>query len=287
MKNIAALLLTLLSSGAFAQSASEWFRKGNEAIDKKNYEEAIACFDKSIKADAREPNAWYNRALVKSWMKQYEAAIADFDQVIRLQPDLPEAFNLRGNLRRKITDYDGAMEDFSQAISLDKDLAVAWYNRASLYQLLGQKRSACEDFARASALGNKRAKEKEKECGDTVNTRSFSILYLEKVSVDKSYGFSSGNPVKVGPGPDGGPANEQTYLNLLRDAKGEPVEYQRTGSCCGYASEHGFLGTALLDIYDVTYLNAKGKKETKQVYISMYDYEAPAILQGFGTVKKR
>ena len=41
---------------------------------------------------------------------------------------------------------------------------------------------------------------------------------------------------------------------------------------------------ALLDRYELTYRDEKGKKRTTVVYISFYDYEEPMVLQGFKTV---
>jgi hypothetical protein len=104
------------------------------------------------------------------------------------------------------------------------------------------------------------------------------------VATDKRYGFSSEYPVKVGKGPGGGPANQKAYLNLLRDAQGNPIEYVRLGSCCSYPSESGFLGMAMVDMYQITYRNEDGKKKKDTIYISFYDYEEPKILYGFKTI---
>ena len=44
------------------------------------------------------------------------------------------------------------------------------------------------------------------------------------------------------------------------------------------------LGIALVDRYEVSFRNEKGKRKKTVVYISFYDHEEPMILQGFGTV---
>lgn len=112
-----------------------------------------------------------------------------------------------------------------------------------------------------------------------------TINKLAKTADNDKYGFTPEYPVKVGTGPQGGPANNKAYLNLLRDAKGEPVEFKRIGSCCPYESKNGFMGMAMVDHYEITYKNEKGKKKKADVYISFYDYEEPMILFGFKTVE--
>jgi hypothetical protein len=107
---------------------------------------------------------------------------------------------------------------------------------------------------------------------------------LTKTAEDDTYGFTSKKPVKVGLGARGGPANQRAYLDLLRDAKGNPIEYERIASCCQYESKNSPFGLGMLDEYKITYRNEKGKKKTASVYISFYDYEEPLILFGFKTV---
>jgi len=110
------------------------------------------------------------------------------------------------------------------------------------------------------------------------------IIVLEKEVDDDTYGFTPETPIKVGTGANGGPANQRAYLNLLRDVKGNPIQYNRLGSCCAYKSENGLLGFAMLDKYEIKYKNKKGKNKKRIVYISFYDYEKPKILKGFKTI---
>jgi len=86
---------------------------------------------------------------------------------------------------------------------------------------------------------------------------------------DNSYGYKSGNPVKVGGSNESsGPMNERRFLNGLTGPNGETVEYYREGSCCAFRSPNGLMGTGLLDRYKVFY---KGSKDTVTIFINMYD----------------
>ena len=115
------------------------------------------------------------------------------------------------------------------------------------------------------------------------NRELFEIRQLAKTAESENYGFSGEFPVKVGAGSNGGPYNQRAYLELLRDGQGEPVKYKRVGGgCCPYKSKNAIYGDyALVDSYEVSYKNKKGKKKKVIIYISFYDYEEPMIPVGF------
>lgn len=86
-------------------------------------------------------------------------------------------------------------------------------------------------------------------------------------SVDETYGYSEKNAIKVG-GFDQGPKNERDYLNSLTGPNGEPVSFERKGSCCQFKTANSPYGMGMLDMYRVSY---RGKKDTVLLYINMYD----------------
>lgn len=277
---------TILTA-AFGQNANEFFQKGLEAIKAEKLDEAISYFDKAIELKNDEFVIWYNRATVKSWLRRYEEAILDFDQAIKLNPNHKKSFNGRACSKQDITDYDGALLDFNEAIKIDDKYIDAIYNRGTLYDLLGKRDDACKDFNTAYKLGDEQSKNKVERCKEEAPKGLHPILRLSKTADNEKYGFTSDKPIKVGPGPDGGPANQRAYLNLLRDINGKPINYERVESCCDYKSDNGFFGLAKLDKYEIYYTNDKGKEAKTFVYISMYDYEEPQILFGFKTVGQK
>jgi hypothetical protein len=68
----------------------------------------------------------------------------------------------------------------------------------------------------------------------------------------------------------------------LAEPNGERISYFRAGSCCPVKSKNGFMGTALLDNYRVTWT---GSKDTVSIYINMYDYGELKAPVGF-TIRK-
>lgn len=287
MKNYKLLLsFLLLSTCYFGQGTMTFYEQGLEKAQGGELEEAILLFSKSIEQEPTDYYSWYNRGIAKSMLDLYEEALPDFDQTVQLAPHYKKGFLNRGTTKKHLTDYAGAIADYTLAIQLDSNYADAYYNRGIVYELLSKTDSACMDFNRSFQEGLQSAIKKVEQCSDT--TKKYStvhpILRLVKTADNDQYGFSSDQPIKVGSGPNGGPANQRAYLDLLRDAKGKPVGYKREGSCCGYDSPNGMFGVALVDIYEITYRNEKGKIKKTNIYISFYDYEEPQILFGFKTI---
>ena len=279
----------ILCLTTFGQDAKAYYEQGMEKAQAGNLEEAVKLLDKSIELKSNEYVAWYNRAIIKSMLTLYEEAMLDFDQTIKLAPTYKKGYLNRGTNKKRLTDYDGALSDYNYALQLDSNYSDACYNRGLIYELMSKKDMACADFNKANELGLKTAQKKVEKCSDTTTLTIYPILGLTKKADNDKYGFTSENPIKVGAGPDGGPANQRAYLNLLRDAQGKSIKFKRLGSCCMYPSKNGFAGgeSAMLDTYEMTYLNDKGKEQKAVVYISFYDYEEPQILWGFKTVGQK
>lgn len=96
---------------------------------------------------------------------------------------------------------------------------------------------------------------------------------LSEISSDPGYGYTKENPIKVG-GVRMGPARERAYLSGLTGPRGEPVSFQRRGSCCHFESPNGIMGAGLLDVFLVTY---EGQVSPATLYLNMYD-EAPLFV---------
>jgi tetratricopeptide (TPR) repeat protein len=285
-----AVLLLLTSPAAKAQEdPGKYYQRGLEKIKAEDLDSAVILFGKAAELEPDNYYAVYNRGIAYSMMDEYEQALADFNRVVYIAPAYKKGWLNRGIARRHLTDYDGAVLDYTKAIQLDPAYSDAYYNRGIIYELLEQKDKACADFSKAQELGLERATSRLKSCSDTGKSIGLfhPILRLTKTANSARYGFTEKDPVKVASGPDGGPGNQRAYLNLLRDPQGKRPRYKRLGSCCFYKSAHALIGSmAMLDKYEISYRDEKGKAQTSVIYISMYDYEEPKVLKGFHTVQK-
>lgn len=102
---------------------------------------------------------------------------------------------------------------------------------------------------------------------------------LDAYATDPAWGYGAERPIKVGGlHPKSAPLSEALYLNALRGPGGEPVEFERTGSCCKFDTSNGIDGAGLLDIFQVT---IKGKPGKTLLYLDMYDPGPRDIPAGF------
>lgn len=96
-----------------------------------------------------------------------------------------------------------------------------------------------------------------------------STFLLSAIATDAAYGYSKEYPVKVGGAmQQQGSLNERRYLNALAGPEGEPITYNRRGSCCHFKTRNSPLGGGLLDIYEVI---VEGSYDTLLLYLNMYD----------------
>lgn len=103
-------------------------------------------------------------------------------------------------------------------------------------------------------------------------------MSLSEVASSPSYGYTPEEPVLVGNGTaSDGPRRSRLYLQALRGPAGQPIEFERRGSCCPFESEHAALGSGLLDVYELTY---EGLDEPIVLYLNMYDPGEPLIPKG-------
>jgi tetratricopeptide (TPR) repeat protein len=284
-----AIISFALVSNIFSQDAKEYYDQGFEKAMAGKYEEAIKLFDKSIELNQTEYVSWFNRGISKSLLNDYEGALPDFDQTLKLYPDYKKGYLNRGNAKKHLTDYQGALDDYSAALKIDTEYSDAYYNRGLVYEMLDKRDSACFDFKKADKYGCEFTENKIEDCNDNEprDENYFSILRLTKKAENDKYGFTKEDPIKVGVGPNGGPANQHAYLELLRDKQGKPVKYNRLGSCCLYKTPNGMFGYGMLDQYEITYRNEKNEVVKSVLFISFDDYEDLKIPYGFETVGKK
>lgn len=125
-------------------------------------------------------------------------------------------------------------------------------------------------------------KSKPSETGQTADNleRLGKAFLLTAVSDDATYGYTEKNPIKVGTEKGEVKASgEYLFMNALTGPNGEDITFRRLGSCCSFKSPHGFLGSGLLDRFEVKY---EGLKEPIILYLNMYDPGVVKAPKGFG-----
>jgi hypothetical protein len=110
--------------------------------------------------------------------------------------------------------------------------------------------------------------------GRSDSTEEFTKL--TSAASDPAYGLTEKNPIKVGGFNE---RNEAEYLNGLRGPAGEPIEYERIGSCCPFKTPNAQIDNiGLLDAFRITY---PGRGEPFVLYIDFYDEGTLYVPLGF------
>jgi tetratricopeptide (TPR) repeat protein len=117
MKIVALFLLPLVVAGC-ALTGEFQRERGLYAMQQKDYDLAITCFDRCIKENPAEAAVYADRAYAFECKGEHDKAIADCSQAINLNPKDDQAYNIRGSVYRAKKDYDKAIEDFTQAIRI-------------------------------------------------------------------------------------------------------------------------------------------------------------------------
>lgn len=115
----------------------------------------------------------------------------------------------------------------------------------------------------------------------TPNGRSDSdepFVVVDLVATDARYGHTPADPIKLGGIAEGeGSQRQRRFLNGLRGPDGEPIAYERLGSCCPFETPRGFDGVGLLDKFE---LRIDGRAEPVHLYIDIYDEDAVSVPVG-------
>ena len=89
--------------------------------------------------------------------KEYDRAIADFEKVIEINPKYVNAYFELGNIYYAKGEYGKAIFNFTKTIELDETLWVAYDNRGEAYEKSGQKAKAEADYKTAKELRSRRS----------------------------------------------------------------------------------------------------------------------------------
>lgn len=151
------LAILVLTVPAFAQPAYVFHEKGKALFDQKKYTEAIAEFNKAIKADATYFEAYLDRGRANEELGNTDLAMADYSKTIALNAKYAPGYFYRAKLEAKQGKDQPAITDYSEAIKLNPSYTDSWVNRGLLYVKTKQNDLAMADFNKAVSLDGKNA----------------------------------------------------------------------------------------------------------------------------------
>ncbi len=116
------------------------------------WHDGVTLWSDVLRRYPRSSLAWNNRGNAWADRRDYDRALADYDRALELKPDYARAWYSRGNALAERKDYSGALRDFGQALLAAPEDAKSWYNRGIVRLQMGNAEEAAADFQRAIAI---------------------------------------------------------------------------------------------------------------------------------------
>ncbi len=115
----------------------------------KEYEAAIASYDKAIEIKPDYHYAWNSRGIALGNLKRYEDAMASYDKALEIKPDYHYAWYSRGIALGKLERYEEEIVSYDKAIEIEPSFSSAWYNRGIAFKDLGRWEEALASLGNA------------------------------------------------------------------------------------------------------------------------------------------
>jgi len=139
-----------------ALRASTLASQGVKHLNKGEYDEAIAKFNRVLKNSSRSAAPSVATSLIGLGMAlslkgEHKRAIAPLDRAVRLAPKVALPYRARGQALMRIGEYNRAMADFDRAISLKPD-RLSHLARSEIYLIRGHHQRAISEYEAALRL---------------------------------------------------------------------------------------------------------------------------------------
>jgi tetratricopeptide (TPR) repeat protein len=132
-------------------AAENWKEQGNSLLAQGSTEEALACYQRAIEADAADGLAHLNAGFALQELSRHDQAATAFESALALDPDLADAHYLLGKSLLAQGALEGAATSFERALALNPGFAFAYRDLATVQERSGQRERAIDSHERAIA----------------------------------------------------------------------------------------------------------------------------------------
>jgi tetratricopeptide (TPR) repeat protein len=122
------------------------YNRGKEALDRGDFDRAIADYNEAIKLDPNYAPAFNGRGIAYGRKNEFDRAIADYNEAMKLDPNYAAAaFSNRGFVYLNKNELDRAIDDFNEAIQRDPT-ATKFLNRGNAHYKKNELDRAIADY---------------------------------------------------------------------------------------------------------------------------------------------
>jgi len=144
---ILTLFISIISCASLQKT--QYFDRGKDRLNAKNWDGAIANFDKCLEIDPYNKKLYNYRGIAKSDKQDFDGAIADYTKAIEINPNYAIAYSNRAWARYNKKDFDNAINDYTKAIEIDPNYTRAYSARGYVKMERKDFNSAITDFTTA------------------------------------------------------------------------------------------------------------------------------------------
>lgn len=121
MKKIAIILLVMTGLLYCAETAEDYIKKGLEAANNGNYDQAIEYLKKAVDLDPKKTEAHFNLGVVYANKKDYDNAIKEIDEAIKANSNNISAHYVMAMLQEKKKEKEKALAEWKKVLDLNPD----------------------------------------------------------------------------------------------------------------------------------------------------------------------
>ena len=134
------------------KTAQDFYNRGLNKSQRKNFQKAIEDYTKAIELDANFIDAYLKRCEMRYKLGDNKGVLEDCAQVLRIDPCMAKAHYYQGRARYRLGYGQSAIDSYTQAIYQDQNYAQAYYYRALAYREQKDTVPAIEDLNAAAKL---------------------------------------------------------------------------------------------------------------------------------------
>ncbi|BAZ43908.1 putative DnaJ domain-containing protein [Chondrocystis sp. NIES-4102] len=139
-------------TNANPRTARDFYNRGTQHAQKKEYRQAIDNYTQAIRRDAKFVDAYLKRCEMRYKMGDNQGVLDDCYQVFSINPKVAKAHYYQGRARFSLGYTQPAIESYNLAIAQDSNYPQAYYYRGMAYKELEVTQAAIEDLSQAAQL---------------------------------------------------------------------------------------------------------------------------------------
>ncbi len=128
--------------------------RANSLARKKNYNDALAMYEKALTFNPALCEAWLGYGNVYAELNCLHDAFDAFTKALALKSDLPEALLGLANVLAKLKAYDSALATYHHLLKIKYDRPEVWLGLANIFYALARYQDAMAAYVKASQSGN-------------------------------------------------------------------------------------------------------------------------------------